>query len=163
MQRSVEQVSSSAHKRRRRKQKFTFWLLRRRIQHHLKRRKHDQQQQQQQQSSQKRLYFLDNLKVFLTVLVVLHHCTSSFGAYDGDGWLLTIGLLLSPHQDRDASTTTTDVSSSSSSSSVLSASKGRHHLSYRHYQFRDVKSRVLHVVIFLYFRILYTSILWWSW
>merc|ERR1712224_948658 len=39
-----------------------------------------------------RFYFLDNLKIFLTFLVVCHHCTCAFGACGEGGWLLSIGL-----------------------------------------------------------------------
>ena len=35
-----------------------------------------------------RLYYLDNLKIFLTVVVVLHHQTCSFV---GSGWYFNIG------------------------------------------------------------------------
>ena len=37
-----------------------------------------------------RLPFLDNLKVFLTALVVLHHCACAFGACGEGSWYLIV-------------------------------------------------------------------------
>lgn len=38
-----------------------------------------------------RYYFLDNLKIFLTALVVTHHVSCAFGACGSGGWYLVIG------------------------------------------------------------------------
>ena len=37
-----------------------------------------------------RLPFLDNVKVFLTALVVLHHCACAFGACGEGSWYLIV-------------------------------------------------------------------------
>lgn len=45
------------------------------------------------QSTKKRLYYLDNVKIFLTILVVSHHVTCAFGGCPGGkGWFLIVGL-----------------------------------------------------------------------
>ncbi len=45
------------------------------------------------QSPKKRLYYVDNVKIFLTVLVVSHHVTCAFGGCPGGkGWFLIVGL-----------------------------------------------------------------------
>jgi glucan biosynthesis protein C len=44
----------------------------------------------QEASERKRLYFLDNVKSFLTFLVVSHHVTCSFGI--PNSWILIVGL-----------------------------------------------------------------------
>ena len=40
-----------------------------------------------------RLYYLDNLKAFLTMIVVLHHCT---GSIQGNGWIYMVGDYYNP-------------------------------------------------------------------
>ena len=42
----------------------------------------------QQQKRRPRLHYLDNLKSFLTIIVVMHHCTC---ALVGSGWYYTVG------------------------------------------------------------------------
>ena len=39
-------------------------------------------------AKKERLYYLDNLKIFLTVIVILHHQTCSF---TGSGWYFNVG------------------------------------------------------------------------
>ncbi len=40
---------------------------------------------ERQMSREKRLYYLDNLKVFLIVLVIMHHVGQAYGT-TGGGW-----------------------------------------------------------------------------
>ena len=47
-----------------------------------------------------RLPFLDNLKVFLTALVVLHHCACAFGACGEGSWYLIVKGGGGPHAFR---------------------------------------------------------------
>eukprot|EP00553_Chaetoceros_curvisetus_P015952 CAMPEP_0204642828 /NCGR_PEP_ID=MMETSP0718-20130828/177_1 /ASSEMBLY_ACC=CAM_ASM_000674 /TAXON_ID=230516 /ORGANISM="Chaetoceros curvisetus" /LENGTH=515 /DNA_ID=CAMNT_0051663711 /DNA_START=35 /DNA_END=1582 /DNA_ORIENTATION=+ len=44
------------------------------------------------QQLKKRLFYLDNLKIFLTFLVVSHHVTCAFGGCGPGGWILIVGL-----------------------------------------------------------------------
>ncbi len=44
------------------------------------------------QQERKRLYYLDNLKIFLTFLVVSHHLTCAFGGCGPGGWVLIVGI-----------------------------------------------------------------------
>lgn len=46
----------------------------------------------QETSERRRLYFLDNVKSFLTLLVVSHHVTCSFGGCGPESWFLIVGL-----------------------------------------------------------------------
>ena len=50
------------------------------------------QQAQSRKESRSRLSFLDNLKVFLTALVLTHHVNCSFGGCGEDSWFLIVGL-----------------------------------------------------------------------
>jgi len=42
-------------------------------------------------AQQQRYYFLDNLKIFLTALVLTHHVSCAFGACGSAGWYLGVG------------------------------------------------------------------------
>jgi len=44
----------------------------------------------------RRLYYLDHVKIFLTILVVSHHVTCAFGGCGGGSWLLIIGFYKNP-------------------------------------------------------------------